>query len=105
MEKDETFKKYYVKYRSRLYWYVYRKISKEEEAQDITADAFLKLYENYEDLGGRGEKGIVAWLYTVARNQCIDHLRKQGTRKSRSLEEEELETSAKVYNDFVIEAM
>ena len=99
------FKKYYVKYRTRIYWYVYKKISREEEAQDITADTFLKLYERMAELEGRGDKGILAWLYTVARNQSIDFLRKQGNRQSRSIDNEEIDEATKVFDDFVEDAM
>lgn len=104
-QRDETFKKYYVKYRTRIYWYVYRKISRDEESQDITADAFLKLYERMAELEERGDSGILAWLYTVARNQSIDYLRKQGNRQSRSIDDEEIDEATRVFDDFVEEAM
>jgi RNA polymerase sigma-70 factor, ECF subfamily len=104
-EKDTQFKKLYLEHRDRIYWYIYRKISREDEAQDLTADVFLKLYENLEDVGKRKKGAVLAWLYTVARNLAIDHLRKQGSRKSRSLENEEIDGAAKVFDNFVNEAM
>lgn len=104
-EKDAQFKKLYLEHRDRIYWYIYRKISREDEAQDLTADVFLKLYENLDDVGKRKKGAVLAWLYTVARNLAIDHLRKQGNRKSRSLENEEIEGAATVFDNFVNEAM
>ena len=104
-KKDSTFKKYYLKYRTRIYWYVYRKISRQEKSEDITADVFLKLYEHIDDISKRGDSGVISWLYTVARNSSIDHLRKQGSRKVYTMNDEEIDTVAKVYENFVEEAM
>jgi len=105
MEKTRGFNAVYTKHRMRIYWYVYRKISKPEESEDITADTFLKLYERYDEVAPRGEKAVIAWLYTVARNGSIDHLRKQGVRPSRSIDDEEVDEATKMYDDFVEEAM
>jgi len=104
-KKDERFKSVYQKYRTRLYWYVFRKISRTGKAEDITADVFLKLYENWSKVKGRSDKGIAAWIYTVARNASIDHLRKEGRRSVRSIDNEEIDSAAKVYDDFVEDAM
>lgn len=101
MKKDESFKNCYLKNRVRLYWYIYRKISNSEESEDITAEVFLKLYQNWESVGGRGDSGVLAWLYTVSRNMCIDYLRKNSRSKSRSIENEEIDDATKVYEDHV----
>lgn len=104
-KKDTQFKRLYLEHRERIYWYIYRKISREDEAQDLTADVFLKLYENIDDVGRRKKGAVLAWLYTVARNLAIDHLRKQGNHKSRSLDDEEVDGAATVFDSFVNEAM
>lgn len=105
VKKDERFKRIYQKYRTKIYWYIFRKISQAEKAEDITADVFLKLYENWDKVKGRSNKGLTAWLYTVARNASIDHLRKEGRRKIRSSDNEEIDSATKVYDDFVEDAM
>ena len=102
---DVRFKKLYLEYRTRIYWYIYRKISREEEAQDLTADVFLKLYENLEQLEERKKGEVLAWLYTVARNQSIDYLRKTRVRKTETLEEDDRNGATKVFDNFVAEAM
>ncbi len=105
LKKDKSFKTVYLKHRKRIYWYVYRKISRAPEAEDITADVFMKLYENWEDVEKRGKNGIQAWLYTVARNASIDFLRKASTQSNRSLDAEEMTGVAKVFENFVGEAI
>lgn len=100
-DKDSEFKTYYLKYRDRMYWYVYRRISRCEEAQDIAADVFMKLYEHFDAVSARGEKGVQAWLYAVARNGSIDYLRKQAGRQQRSIEDDEVDSAMKVFDTFV----
>ncbi len=103
--RDESFKRYYLKYRTRIYWYVYRRITRDEEALDITADTFMKLYEHMENLEGRGSKGVLAWLYTVSRNQSIDYLRKQRGKNIRSIDDEEVDSATKIFDEFVEKEM
>ena len=96
-KRDAAFKKYYLKYRERIYWYVYRKISSTQDTEDITADVFMKLYEHWDEVGKRRDNAILAWLYTVARNGSIDHLRKSGRRTQRSIEDEEIDSATRVF--------
>jgi len=103
--KDREFKRCYLKNRERIYWYVMRRISSSEDAQDITADVFVKLYERMNKIGKRGDNALLAWLYTVARNSSIDYLRKQSNRKSRSIDNEEIDEAVKVFDDFVGEVL
>lgn len=103
---DTKFMRIYEKYRVRIYWYVYRKISSQSDAEDLTADVFLKLYENWSELTKRKENGILAWIYTVARNAAIDHLRKKGRRSvACELDNVETDQATAVYDDFVRDAM
>lgn len=43
-------------------------------AEELAAEAFVKLWANRETLGIEGS--IKAWLYSTVRNAAIDHLRK-----------------------------
>lgn len=44
-----------------------------EEAEDLMQDVFLKLQEGHSRF--RGEASVFTWIYRVAVNQCLDHLR------------------------------
>lgn len=57
----------------RIYRYCYYRLRHVQSAEDITQEAFLRYFESE-----RGETGRpLAYLYTVARNLCIDEFRKK----------------------------
>jgi len=47
----------------------------EEDALDISQEAFFKAYRRLE--GFRGESRFSVWMYRLTYNLCIDHLRKK----------------------------
>ncbi len=52
------------------------------EADDILQETFLKAYHH---LGSfEGKSGYYTWLYSIARNLCIDEFRKRKHEKARS---------------------
>jgi RNA polymerase sigma-70 factor (ECF subfamily) len=50
-----------------------------EEARDLYQEAFLKVYRSLHHF--RLEARFSTWLYRVVMNVCLDHLRRQTTRK------------------------
>ncbi len=58
----------------KLLRYCYMRVRNKSLAEDIRQDAFMKFYEskNYHNQGKE-----LAYLYTIARNLCIDYYRKQ----------------------------
>ena len=63
----------------KIYRYCYFRLGDVHVAEDITQETFLRSLEN----GGWKAAGhALAYLYTVARNLCIDEYRKRGTRGS-----------------------
>jgi RNA polymerase sigma-70 factor (ECF subfamily) len=50
-----------------------------EEARDLYQEAFLKVYRSIRHF--RSEAKFSTWLYRVVMNVCLDHLRRQSTRK------------------------
>jgi RNA polymerase sigma-70 factor (family 1) len=70
-----AFAEVYNMYYSRLYFFIKKLIDDREEAQDITAETFVKLWNlraNFET-----QQNIKAFLYITARNACLDFLRHQ----------------------------
>jgi len=57
-----------------LYRYVVRRTGDEEEARDVVQETLLRAWRHPEVLE-RSEEAVRAWLFTVARNLCVDHLR------------------------------
>ncbi len=61
----------------KIYTFCYFKVKNTELAEDITQETFLKYFDSAQYLE-KGKK--LAFLYTIARNLCIDHFRKPSAR-------------------------
>ncbi len=69
----EAFAAVYNMHYSRLYSFIKKLIDDREEAQDITAETFVKLWKLHANFNT--EENIKAFLYITARNACMDFLR------------------------------
>ena len=54
-----------------IYRYILARVGHIEDAQDLTAQVFLKAYKHAASY--RQEASIIYWLIGIARNQVIDH--------------------------------
>ncbi|MBD5478735.1 MAG: RNA polymerase sigma factor [Lachnospiraceae bacterium] len=71
----DALKEVYEEYVSYIYGIVRQLLSTREEAEDITSEFFIRLWEKSESYrGGSGHKG---WMATIARNLAIDYIRKR----------------------------
>lgn len=64
----------YKHYQPKIYRFVYLKVGRREEAEDLTHHVFLKAWQNIENFKPRGFP-FGSWLYRMARNQVIDFYR------------------------------
>jgi RNA polymerase sigma-70 factor (ECF subfamily) len=58
-------------------------IKSEEDAKDIRANCFIKLWEQREKLNFESMGGIFTWLRTIAANECMDYIRRVNIRIKR----------------------
>jgi RNA polymerase sigma-70 factor (ECF subfamily) len=65
----------YNAYKSRIYTFLLRFLADPELADDVTQEVFTKAFHALPDLE-RGTK-VLPWLYRVASNSAIDHLRRR----------------------------
>lgn len=63
----------YNEYYPTLYYFVKRFINEREDAEDITADIFVRLWKLHANFNSINN--IKAFLYITARNTCLDFLR------------------------------
>ncbi len=68
-----------------LYNFAFRHLASSAAAEEVVQDSFMRVVENASDF--RQTSRFTAWLYTIARNLCIDALRKRAPRQHRSLDE------------------
>ncbi len=67
-----------------LYNFALRHLRTQAVAQDVVQDAFVRVVQNAAEF--KHEARFTTWLYTIARNLCIDQLRKSSLRKHPSLD-------------------
>jgi len=73
---EEAFGAIHDRYRQRLFAYVRQMLSKgpRQDAEDVMQDVFVRAYGALR--ADDREINLRAWLYRVAHNRCIDHLRR-----------------------------
>ncbi len=77
MEKIDAqhFNELYDLHFEKIYNFIFFRTHHKETAEDLTSKTFIKAWENLEQFNG--EKGSFStWLYSIARNNVIDHFRK-----------------------------
>src|SRR5918993_2758037 len=59
--------------------YVYRMVGNYESALDLTQEIFIKVYNSLKRY--RSEFKFSTWIYKIAHNAAVDHLRRNSTRE------------------------
>lgn len=62
-------------YGERVFRFAYRILGNRAEAEDVTAETFLRVMRRSADL--RADAAFSTWLFRIARNLCIDRMRQQ----------------------------
>lgn len=73
------------KHKTALYNFILRQVRAPAVAEDLTQDVFIKVVQSAVDF--KHESKFSTWAYTIARNICIDHLRKMSLRQHPSLDQ------------------
>jgi RNA polymerase sigma-70 factor (ECF subfamily) len=85
MEVRETdFHKIYEEHYSAIARYL-RRVVGEADAEDVAQEAFIKVSRSLGDF--RGDAKLSTWIYRIATNAAMDHLRKRGRDYSKQLSE------------------
>jgi len=69
----EAFDEIVRRYQHRLYGFVLQIVPNPADAREVTQDAFLRAYRALDQY--RPGAAFSAWLFAIARNKAIDHLR------------------------------
>jgi RNA polymerase sigma-70 factor, ECF subfamily len=68
-----------------LYNFVLRQVRHPAAAEDLVQDVFVRIVQNAGEF--KHEAKFTTWAYAIARNICIDHLRKMSLRRHPSLDQ------------------
>ena len=84
-----------LKYRERVYAMIYNMTSNREDAADLTQDAFIKAFQSINRF--QGQSSFFTWLYRIAINSALTHIRKSKLRSFFSFD--------KVHEDATVSAV
>lgn len=78
--REDSFEELVRRYQRPLVAYVYRMIGNYDAALDLTQEVFIKVYNSLHRY--RSEYKFSTWIYRIAHNVAIDHLRRASTHES-----------------------
>src|SRR5918998_6043810 len=81
--REEGFEELVRRYQRPIAAYVYRMVGDYDAALDLTQEVFIRVYGSLERY--RPEFKFSTWIYKIAHNAAIDHLRRQGSVRTEDL--------------------
>jgi RNA polymerase sigma-70 factor, ECF subfamily len=73
------------RYKRPILNFVYRLLGNASEADDVALEVFVRVYQNIRKFRP-GAARFSTWLFQIARNAAIDHLRKRARRQEQPLD-------------------
>ena len=83
---DRAFEQIYEEYFDKVYRYIYVRVGNPPNAEDLTEEVFLKALKSIGSFQWRGVS-IAAWLFRIAHNVVVDHLRRISKRQIMPIED------------------
>ena len=83
-QQEEAFRGIVDAYTERLYWHVRRFLCSHDDTNDLLQDIFIKIWAALSTF--RGDAKLYTWVYRIATNEVLNHLRKQKFRALISLD-------------------
>ena len=77
-ENEKLFNQIVKDYSERLWWHVRRFVNSHEDADDLLQEIFLKVWAALPSF--RGESQLFTWVWRIATNETLNHLRKEKVR-------------------------
>ncbi|MBI4873608.1 MAG: sigma-70 family RNA polymerase sigma factor [Acidobacteria bacterium] len=72
--KEDAFDRFVETFRSRLFQYSYLMCGHREDAEEVSQETLLKVFENFDQL--REPERVKAWVFRIAKNACLMKRRK-----------------------------
>jgi RNA polymerase sigma-70 factor, ECF subfamily len=92
-----AFEELYARYSPRIFGYLFQRLNgNAEEAEDLTADVFTRVYEKIDAFQSQGAP-LSAWVFRIAHNRLIDSVRRRPRQTQLTLEDAPELTSGPVF--------
>ena len=72
---DRAYKHLMNKYHDAIFNFIFRMVRDRGQVEDLTQEAFIKAFASLKNFNE--EFAFSTWLYKIATNNCIDHIRKR----------------------------
>lgn len=95
---EKALEELYNKYSASIYRIAYRYTGNHEDAEEITSDVFVKIWQKARSF--KGESSISTWIYRITVNTALDYRKKN--RKGTTPLEENIQLSIEKGNDSTI---
>lgn len=99
--KESAFKELLTLYKERLYWHIRKIVVSHDDADDVLQNTFIKVYKNIHNF--KGESKLFSWMYRIATNEAITHLKRNAKLKSITNEELQQQTISNLQADVYFE--
>lgn len=76
---NSAMKALFDEYFSRLYYFAFKLIEDDSEAEDIAQEAILQFWKKKDEFKHQAIKDVESFLFTVARNRCYNYTRDKNT--------------------------
>lgn len=98
--RDEGFRALLKQYGHKLYWHIRRIVVGHDDAEDVLQETCIKVLNSIASF--RGDSSLVMWLYRIATNEALQHLRRQ-THLFQSIDSLAVTLTAKMQSECTLE--
>jgi RNA polymerase sigma factor (sigma-70 family) len=85
------------KYQQRLYWHIRKIVIDHDDSDDVLQNTFIKVWKGLE--GFKEESKLYTWIYRIATNEALTHLRIKQKMQSESIHPIEYQLSKNLESD------
>lgn len=85
------------KYQQRLYWHIRKIVINHDDSDDVLQNTFIKIWKGLGNF--KAESKLYTWLYRIATNEALSHLRQKQKMQTDSIHPIEYQLSKSLESD------
>ncbi len=101
-QQEKGFRLLMQKYQERLYRQIRRMVGTHEDTNDVLQNVLVKVFRSIDRFEGKSQ--LYTWLYRIASNEAITHLKKQKRQTTSSIDDEEVGLQNRLFADSYFDA-